>query len=236
MERGGVLLRFAGPHLAENAGADSLLPVRLRVGDRMLGAAFLGQAGHLAAFAEEGPFKGLKVPPEVTVARDKVLAEPTIDLGGKTWARLTDGTPLVSASAAGDGARFTTTANADWCEVRRSRGCSSTCATDRRDGLGRRLRKPGSALAPIETLDGYGRLGPAHRRRCRSLPGAFAPTAIGARHPPSYYGAAGSRRALNLGPLVRDAAAMAELPAKVTRIGYGRPAERALVLPLLTAA
>jgi hypothetical protein len=238
VERGGVLLRFAGPHLAENAGADSLLPVRLRVGDRMLGGALSwDKPAHLAAFAEEGPFKGLKVPPEVTVSR-QVLAEPTIDLGGKTWARLTDGTPLVTAEKRGEGwvALVHTTANADWSNLALSGLFVDMLRRIVEMSSGVASESPEGALAPIETLDGYGRLGPAASTALPIPSSAFAPSAIAARHPPGYYGAAGSRRALNLGPLVRDAAAMAELPATVTRIGYGRPAERALMPPLLTAA
>src|SRR6185437_14207003 len=38
MERGGVIMRFAGPHLAEQT-SDDLLPVTLRRGGRTLGGA-----------------------------------------------------------------------------------------------------------------------------------------------------------------------------------------------------
>ena len=44
IERGGMLVRFAGPRLAE--ATDDFLPVRLRGGDRILGGAMtLGHAG-----------------------------------------------------------------------------------------------------------------------------------------------------------------------------------------------
>ncbi len=238
VERGGMLLRFAGPHLAENAETDALLPVRLRAGDRILGGSLSWERpARLAPFSEESPFKGLELPADVTVSR-QVLAEPTIDLGDKTWARLTDGTPLVTAERRGDGwvALVHTTANADWSNLalsglfvdmlRRVVEMSAGVAGESSEG----------ALAPIETLDGFGRLGPAASTALPIATDKFAPEAIGPRHPPGYYGASGARRALNLGPLVRDAAAMAPLPPSVTIQGYDRPAEQELMPLLLTAA
>ena len=74
-----MLLRFAGPHLAEHG--DQLLPVRLRRGGgRTIGGALsVGPAGQLAPFAPESPFAGLAIPADVTVTR-QVLAEPDLDL------------------------------------------------------------------------------------------------------------------------------------------------------------
>ncbi len=238
VERGGVLLRFAGPHLAENGEADALLPVRLRAGDRMLGGSLSWERpARLAPFSKESPFKGLALPADVTVSR-QVLAEPTIDLGDKTWARLTDGTPLVTAEKRGDGwvALVHTTANADWSNLALSGLFVDMLRRIVEMSAGVVSESPEGALAPIETLDGFGRLGPAASTALPIAASEFAPEAIGPRHPPGYYGASGARRSLNLGPLVRDAAAMAALPATVTMLGYDRSAERALMPALLTAA
>src|SRR3546814_13280000 len=51
--------------------------------------------------------------------RRQVLAEPSLDLGEKSWARLSDGTPLVTADRRGDGwlVLFHTTANTDWSNL-----------------------------------------------------------------------------------------------------------------------
>jgi len=238
VERGGVLLRFAGPRLAENAPNDTLLPVRLRAGDRMLGGALSWERpAQLAPFAEESPFKRLAVPADVTVSR-QVLAEPTIDLGHKTWARLTDGTPLVTAEKRGDGwiALVHTTANADWSNLALSGLFVDMLRRVVEMSAGVAVDAPQGALAPIETLDGFGRLGQAATTAVPIPSAEFGPGAIGPRHPPGYYGANGARRALNLGPLVRDSAAMAALPAGVSVEGYGRAPERALMPWLLTAA
>ena len=62
MNKGGVLVRFAGPRLAANA--DDLIPVPLRAGGRMLGGALSwGQPAKLAPFGETSPFHGLAIIP-----------------------------------------------------------------------------------------------------------------------------------------------------------------------------
>src|SRR5229473_264597 len=118
LENGGVILRFAGPHLAEQA-EDDMLPVTLRRGGRTLGGALSWEKpAKLAPFAAESPFAGVDIPDDVTVSR-QVLAEPTVDLGGKTWARLTDGTPLVTAEKRGKGwlVLVHTTADPEWSNL-----------------------------------------------------------------------------------------------------------------------
>src|SRR6202023_2001061 len=79
MDQGGVLVRFAGPRLAQ--GEDDLVPVRLRRGGRTLrGRLTWEQPQHLASFTADGPFAGLAVPKDVTIHR-QVLAEPAAVLG-----------------------------------------------------------------------------------------------------------------------------------------------------------
>ncbi len=115
--KGGVLVRFAGSRLA--AGDDDLTPVRLRRGGRTLGGALSWEAPkHIAAFEPQSPFANLKAPDEVTVTR-QVLAEPDEDLDPKVWARLADGTPLVTASRQAKGllVLFHVTADTSWSNL-----------------------------------------------------------------------------------------------------------------------
>ena len=117
VESGGVLLRFAGTRLA--AGDDDLTPTALRRGGRTLGGALSWETPkHIAAFDKESPFFGLAAPDEVTVSR-QVLAEPEPGLAGKTWARLADGTPLVTAAPRGKGliVLFHVTADTTWSNL-----------------------------------------------------------------------------------------------------------------------
>jgi hypothetical protein len=117
VEDGGVLVRFAGARMTQNV--DDLIPVKLRSGGRYLGGALAWQEPqHLAPFPDASPFRGLPVPKEVTVSR-QVLAEPSVDLGEHTWARLTDGTPLVTAAQKGKGwiVLFHVTAGPAWSSL-----------------------------------------------------------------------------------------------------------------------
>ena len=117
VERGGLLLRFAGPRMA--TAQDPLIPVTLREGGRALGSALSWETPQaLAAFAETSPFAGLTLDTSVVVNR-QVLAEPAADLTPKVWASLADGTPLVTAERRGKGliVLFHVTANADWSNL-----------------------------------------------------------------------------------------------------------------------
>ena len=122
VEKGGVLLRFAGPRLAADPAEtadDPLMPVRLREGDREVGGAMSwGEPRKLASFPDHSPFHGLTIPDEVQVTR-QVLAQPGPELAARTIAALEDGTPLVTRKALGEGqvALFHVTANADWSNL-----------------------------------------------------------------------------------------------------------------------
>lgn len=209
MERGGIVLRFAGPRLAaeslERGGlaVSELVPVRLRRGDRSLGGALSWSSpASLAPFGAASPFNGLEVSDEITVSR-QILAEPVIDLDQKTWARLQDGTPIVTADARGDGwlVLVHTTANADWSDLPLSglfvEMLRRVVALSR--GVGGQSDR---ALPAFATLDGFGVLGavPAGVDLLPPVSDRAAGRSVGPRHPPGYYGDEASRTALNLGP------------------------------------
>src|SRR5262249_60076556 len=88
-------------------------------GGRVLGSAMTWDTPKkLAPFDRQSPFFGLSVPDEVTVTR-QVLAEPDPGLPAKTWAALSDGTPLVTASRQGNGLiiLFHVTADTTWSNL-----------------------------------------------------------------------------------------------------------------------
>ena len=119
VENGGTLVRFAGPRLAAAPVDDQLLPVLLRKGERELGGALSWiEPQPLADYPANGPFAGLLTPRDVSVRR-QVLAEPSADLGARTWASLADGTPLVTAADRGSGriVLFHVTAEASWSNL-----------------------------------------------------------------------------------------------------------------------
>jgi Domain of unknown function (DUF4159)/Aerotolerance regulator N-terminal len=117
VEKGGMLVRFAGSKLAANA--DALLPVKLRRGGRVLGGALSwDQPRKLGKFPEIGPFAGLIPLSDVSVQR-QVLAEPDGDLPSRSWAQLEDGTPLVTGVVRGQGTLvlFHVTSDTTWSNL-----------------------------------------------------------------------------------------------------------------------
>ncbi|MET0544757.1 MAG: DUF4159 domain-containing protein [Caulobacterales bacterium] len=115
VERGGLLVRFAGPRLA--AQSDDLTPTPLR-GMRALNSAMGWGAQGITEFDADSPFSGLSIPPEVHI-NSVALAQPEPDLADKTWARLADGAPLVTAAARGKGliVLFHVTAGPGWSDL-----------------------------------------------------------------------------------------------------------------------
>jgi hypothetical protein len=235
LDDGGVLLRFAGPDLAESA--DDLLPVTLRRGGRTIGGALSWeQPAHLAPFPASSPFAGLPIPDDVTVLR-QVLAEPALDLADKTWARLSDGTPLVTGERRGKGwlVLVHTTGSPAWSNL-----ALSGLFVDmlrRIVGLSQGVAGVGDApLTPVETLDGYGRLQQAPAS-ARPIAGKdFTAAVASAIQPPGFYGTLDSRHALNLASAVPALAPLTRLPAGVTRDSFTRGSEIDLQPGLLAAA
>jgi hypothetical protein len=236
VEQGGVLVRFAGPRLAQNA--DALIPVRLRAGDRQLGGALSWQEpASLAPFAETSPFAGLPVPPDVAVTR-QVLAEPAIDLAEKTWATLADGTPLVTGAKRGEGfvVLVHTTASPDWSNLALSGLFVNMLRrlTAMSEGVAGPAR--GQTLSPLDVLDGLGRLVPAPPTAFPVPGDRFRADAIGPRHPPGFYGTADARQALNLTAGLTEVRPLPAMPPGVALAGYAARGETDLKPWLLGAA
>ena len=213
VNRGGVLVRFAGPRL-EKSG-DALLPVALRAGGRSLGGALSWSSPQpLAAFDESSPFAGLTIPSDVLVNR-QVLADPSrLSPEVEIWGRLKDGTPLVTATKHGNGklVLFHITANSDWSNLPISGlfvemlrrlstmgtvGASGdgTSAATAQDAASRDAQ---NILPPLRTLDGAGALKapPATAEPIKAS--ALANTVPSRLHPPGYYGNGASPRAVNV--------------------------------------
>ncbi len=205
MDNGGVLIRFAGRRLA-GADDDDLVPVRLRRGGRVLGGSLSWeQPQKLGSFSRESPFADMNIPGDVSVTR-QVLAEPDGRLAERTWASLTDGTPLVTAERRGKGllALFHVTADTSWSNLplsgafvemlRRTVGLGS--AVNRpADGKQEVARTNVPTVAPSRLLDGYGAF-TAPGPTAKPLPTDFTDRG-NADHPPGFYGPAESLLAVN---------------------------------------
>lgn len=228
---GGVLVRFAGPSLSPES--DGLWPVRLRAGERVTGGALTWDKPlTLAPFDSGTPFAGLSIPPDVRVSA-QVLAEPAADLAARTWARLSDGTPLVTAERRGGGwvVLVHTTANTDWSNL-----AMSGLFVDMLERLLALTRgivgdEGSPPLPPLEVLDGFGRL-VSPPGNVRPIVGtAIAATAVGPMHPPGFYGSTKARRALNLSSSVKTLAPIGGLPPGVARHHFGEVAHETDLKP-----
>jgi hypothetical protein len=236
VKAGGVLVRFAGPRLIE--GADELLPVTLRRGGRSLGGTMSwGEPARLQPFAPNSPFAGLAVPQDVEVLR-QVLAQPAPDLDSKTWARLGDGTPLVTGTKHGQGflVLFHVTANPEWSTLAFSGLFVEMLQRLVAMSAGAAGNDSTAPLPPLEVLDGFGHLKPP-LAGVRSIAGKDMATAVpGPETPPGLYGTATARRALNLSAALGKPAPMAELPRGAVERGFGAEGEVDLMPWLLAAA
>jgi len=194
IEDGGVLVRFAGPHLA--ADDDDLVPVKLRRGGRILGGSLSwDKPQQLAAFSRDSPFAGMVVPNDVTVTR-QVLAEPEAELTQRTWASLGDGTPLVTAQRRGKGVivLFHVTADPRWSDLPISgafvdmlkRIVNLAGASVAAETGAAQSAAAAQAVPPTRVLDGFGAFAPPPAT-AKPIPSNFNARA-NADHPPGFYG------------------------------------------------
>ena len=242
VKQGGLLVRFAGPRMAEAssdpAHHDTLLPVRLLAGDRQLGGALSwSEPAGLAPFPADSPFAGLNVPDEVKISR-QMLAEPSADLAAHTWAGLRDGTPLVTATTFGAGriVLFGVTGNADWSNLplsglfvdmlRRLVDLSAGVAATKED----------ASLPPVETLDGFGTLGAPPQAATAIAGASIEQQTVSAIHPPGIYGPPSGRRTLNLGAALPALQPEPLVPGANQETLATTGSERALGPSLLAAA
>jgi hypothetical protein len=245
LERGGVLLRFAGPRMA--GAQDELVPVTLRSGGRALGSALSWEKPqNLQAFPDNGPFAGLPVDQNVTVSR-QVLAEPDMDLPDKVWASLADGTPLVTAKRQGKGliVLFHVTANADWSNLPLSglfvemlrrindlapgagggASAGATSSDDRATAFIPRLALS-AAGELIEPLPDSKPISPADIEKAMPTP----------QTPAGLYNRASAERAINLLPDTQAMMAITTLPNNVTLRSFATAPRQPLAPLLFTLA
>ncbi|GGD28128.1 DUF4159 domain-containing protein [Aureimonas glaciei] len=246
VDKGGFLVRFAGPRLAASTGDDPLVPVRLRSGERQLGGAMSwSEPQKISPVPPTSPLAGIAIGDEVTVTR-QILAEPSVDLADRTWVSLADGTPLVTAQTVGAGTivLFHVTAEATWSNLpisgafvdmlrrivtlSRSTGPAAT-----EEGAA------GSAqsLPPYRVMDAEGRLAAPGAEAEPLLLTAGTSAIVTRRNPPGLYGTEAGYTALNLLPEDATLAPLPELDlgTPVAARGYGSEASVDM-MPLLFAA
>lgn len=202
IEKGGVLIRFAGPRLAAQEGA--LTPVELRPTSRSLGSSLSWETPQrIRDFPANSPFVGIPKPTD-TAVRQQVLAQPSSELESLTWASLEDGTPLVTARRMGRGELilFHVTADPDWSDLPLTGAFvemlrRSVVSGGERSGPAA-LGTEGT-LTPSRVLDGSGVLTPPQSSAMPIPAASFLTTRPGPTTPPGLYIGPGGERALNAG-------------------------------------
>jgi hypothetical protein len=241
LDTGGLLVRFAGPRLANDQ--DDLLPGPIRPGARALGGALAwDQPQALATFPADGPFGDLTPPDDVAVRR-QVLIEPTAERDVRVWARLADGAPVVTAAAREQGliVLFHFAAGPGWSDVPLSGlyvdMLRRTLAFAGRPQGADEARDVDEPWRPVRLVDGYGALRlpdadspliPQDRMRDAPVAGPEAPPGL-------YERAGGETLALDAARREEPLAALSPPPGAQTAGFTGeRPFD--LAGPLLTLA
>lgn len=203
IKQGGLLLRFAGAHVAAAAtgASDDFLAVALRNGDRAMGGALSWATPQkMHDFPLTSPFRGLAIPDDITVGR-QVLAEPSEDLKGRSWATLADGTPLVTAKTSGQGMviLFHVPARSDWSNLPLSGLFVDMLhrIVDLSHGIASDTNF--NTLPPFLALDAFGEKQKPDVAALPLLSGEKSHLLAGPQHPPGLYGTEAYNIAFNLG-------------------------------------
>lgn len=238
---GGLLLRFAGPHMAQAQNELFLTPVPLRAGGRSLeGSLSWDNPLGIQPFPKSSPLYGLSVDKDIKVRR-QILADPSPDLKEKSWALLEDGTPLITASPLDNGllVMIHTTAAPDWSNLALS-GLYVSILRRIIDLSGSRQTAPldqTGELNPLWVLDGFGAIQSPGSTVSSIEAVNFSQTIPGSKNPPGLYGRGGIERALNLGGNIQNLNGIPDsLPSGISSRFYGKDYERALMPPLLYTA
>jgi hypothetical protein len=196
------------------------------------------QPAKIAPFPAGSPFHGLRLPPDVVI-ETQVLAEPSVDLDERTWARLEDGTPLVTAEKRGQGqiVLIHTTANTNWSNLALS-GLfidMMRAVVDRSEGV-RGTPEGETTLPPWKVMDAMGRLeNPGSAVRGLTAE-AIRAGLVSPQNPPGIYGGENGRRAHNLGAGDVTVEPLGPLPNGVSRSAYVEGSQSDLTGPLLGGA
>ncbi len=216
IEAGGILLRFGGNNMSEADNA--LVPVPLRTGLRSLsGDMTWTKALKLSEFTKSSPFAGMALP-DVTVEK-QLLAEPSADLDKHVWAKLSDGTPFITAKPQGSGmiVLVHSTATPDWSDFVLS-GFYVTFLKEilELSSLPDKSITSSASLQPSSVFDGWGRLiRPSGdiRSMTRNELTTLLPSE---KNPPGIYTDGVRKFAFNLGDRLPPLDAIGALPANAT--------------------
>ncbi len=235
VENGGALIRFAGPRLA--AQEDALTPTPLRRASRALGGALTwDEPQALAPFPDASPFFGLSAP-EGSAVRRQVLARPSPELDARTWARLADGSPVITADRRGAGliVLFHVTAGPDWSDLPYTGVFVELLKRAVASGTGGASQAVDGLYAPQSVLDGFGGLTAPSDLAAPLAGDAFNDVTPSETSPPGFYSGPAGLKAINAAAGYA-AAPIENWPAGATLLGEAEARAFPLAGALLAAA
>lgn len=240
LEKGGLLIRFAGPRLANDS--DELLPVRLRPGLRAMGGTLSWEkAQGLDAFPTDSPYAGLTPPDDIEV-RSQVLAEPASEQDARIWARLKDGASLVSAAPRGRGlvVLFHVGGGPEWSNLPLSglyvEMLKRTLVFAGRAETGAQTQGASGPYIAERLMDGFGGLSPPDLDAQPIPAEAFAKARAAPATPPGLYSRTGAATAAIDAAANDEELAPLQLPAGVMQQGFDARHARPLGGALLSLA
>ena len=235
VRKGGALIRFAGPRMATQT--DSLVPTPLRRSSRAIGGALTWEEPQsIGSFPDTSPFLGLRAPEDVKI-RQQVLARPDPELASRTWARLSDGSPLVTAASREQGMLilFHVTAGPDWSDLPYSGTFVEMLRRAIAAGRGEAVSDGQGTYSPDIVLNGYGRLVTPDANATPVAAADFADIVPSQAHPPGLYRGPSGTRAINAAAGY-EAELMTGWPSGVRLLGDAEAKSMRLAGPLLGLA
>lgn len=223
IDEGGALIRFAGPRMAGpqvSTRGDDLVPAPLRRSSRAIGGTLTWEEPQpLGTFPDASPFAGLEAPEDIRV-RQQVLARPGPELARRTWARLADGSPLVTADRRGEGTLilFHVTAGPDWSDLPYAGVFVDMLRRSIAAGRGEAISDEEGLYTPALTLNGAGRLSQPSAGATPLRAADFGAVVPSEAHPPGLYQGPAGTRALNVAPEYSPVA-MTDWPPAATLLG-----------------
>lgn len=236
VDKGGILLRFAGPNTAvadSQIGTDPTFPLPLRSTERALGGAMTWtEPQKIERFSPDSPLGDLPLTEDIIIRR-QVLTRSQPDANVEVWAELTDGTPLVSARELGRGRLILVhvSASPSWTDLPVSGLLPQMLTRIARQAAGAPPLARAERLAPLRLLAGDGRL--------VDPPADALSLAEGIDVSPGLYGDPQSSVAVNTwtdGRPTLDPLEPALLPQGTRIIGLDGPTTRSFAAPFLLLA
>lgn len=229
---GGRIARFAGPNMALEAHIDDpLLPVDIRKGSIGSNDSLSSNQDHIGieSFDANSPFAALEPEDEVIISR-YVAVDSTRPNEYETWARMSNGFPLVTANALGEGSvvLFHTTGNSNWSDLAFSENFVEMLLSSVKSATSIENAQDYAMpdLPPLSVLNSAGELTSPSGIIADLDQNIFESGLIGPYNPPGLYGNSVMQVPFNLSHTIQTVELLGEMHEEISRKYYAADAEQ----------